>query len=227
MIGSLFKALKLFVLRKVADSKKVEAYVRKTVKKWADYSAWSIGTEVEIIGKENLPEGNCLFVGNHQGYLDIPLILSQIDKNIGFVAKKELINIPILSSWMKEIHCVFMDRENPREAIKSINEGVDFLKSGYSMVIFPEGTRSKSDKVGEFKKGSLKLGVKAEVPIVPITIQGTYKAFEDKNRIKPVKVKLHIDKPIYGKELSKEEQNNLSEIIRNKIVNNLDNLING
>jgi 1-acyl-sn-glycerol-3-phosphate acyltransferase len=112
--------------------------------------------------------------------------------------------------------CIFMDRENIRESIKSINQGAEYLREGYSMVIFPEGTRSKCSKISEFKKGSTKLGIKAEVPIVPITINGTYKCLEgNKNKFYGDDVKIVIHKPIYVQNLNKEEQANLAESIKN------------
>jgi 1-acyl-sn-glycerol-3-phosphate acyltransferase len=222
MIGTIFKTIPLAVLKKRGKLKEAESFVHNAAKHWAKYCIKSARAEIEVIGKENLPQGACLFVGNHQGYLDIPVVLSEFDRPIGFVAKKELLKAPILSMWMKEIHCVFMDRENVREAMKSINEAADFLRQGYSMVIFPEGTRSKGKKLREFKKGSLKLGIKAEVPIVPITISGTYKVFEEKNRIRTAKVKVIVDKPIDVKTLSKEQQNNLTEIIKAQIEKNLE-----
>jgi 1-acyl-sn-glycerol-3-phosphate acyltransferase len=218
LIGSLGKYVKLKLIRKYKGKEEAEEYAHITARKWANFCVKTIGADIEIIGMENLPQGNCLFVGNHQGYLDIPLLLSKFDKKLGFIAKKELQNAPILSQWMKAIHCIFMDRENPREAIKSINEGIEYLNQGYSLAIFPEGTRSKGGTVGEFKKGSMKLGLKSKAPIVPITIIGSYKAFEEKNRIKPAKVKLIIHKPIYAESLPKEEQNNLSQIIQDIVT---------
>ena len=86
------------------------------------------------------------------------------------------------------------------------------------MVIFPEGTRSKSSKIGEFKKGSTKLGIKAEVPIVPVTINGTYKCLEgNNNKFHGDNVKIVIHKPIYVQELNKVEQANLAESVKNII----------
>ncbi|EKN42049.1 1-acyl-sn-glycerol-3-phosphate acyltransferase, partial [Clostridium botulinum CFSAN001627] len=125
--------------------------------------------------------------------------------------------------WMKEMKCVFMDRQNVRAAVKTINEGVENLKNGYSMLIFPEGTRSRGENLGEFKKGSMKLGIKAGVPIVPIAINGTYNVLEANGRkIKAADVDLIICPPIYPNELSKEEQNNLSETIKDIIQKELE-----
>ena len=115
-----------------------------------------------------------------------------------------------------------MDRENPREALKAINQGAENLRSGYSMVIFPEGTRSKSHNIGEFKKGSLKMAIKAKVPIVPITIDGSYKIFEEHNGwLRKGEIKLTVGKPLYLDKLTSEEQKKLSEIVKMEIVKNL------
>jgi 1-acyl-sn-glycerol-3-phosphate acyltransferase len=222
MMKTAFQYVKFKHIKKYNTNQQAELYVDSVVNGWSKFVMKSINVDLDVIGKENLPKDSCLFVGNHQGYLDIPLLYSQLGGRIGFIAKKEMEKAPIMSDWMRELHCVFMDRDNPREAIKSINQGIEYIKQGYSMVIFPEGTRSKSDKVGEFKKGSMKLGLKGNAPIVPITICGSYKVFEQNNRIKTAKVRLIIDEPIDVKKLSKEEQNNLSEIIRDKIIKNLE-----
>lgn len=221
MIGCLGKYIKLLWLKRKGTVEKVEKYIYMCGKNWASFSIKTLGAEIYVEGKENIPEGSCLFVANHQGYLDIPVFLSIIDKPLGFIAKKELRGIPVLSNWMKELRCVFMDRDNVREAVKAISEGIDYLKAGHSMVIFPEGTRSKSSDVGEFKKGSMKFAVRANVPIVPVTINGTYKAFEECNRIRKCSVNISIGKPIFIDELTKEEQNNLSTLVRDIIKQKL------
>jgi 1-acyl-sn-glycerol-3-phosphate acyltransferase len=127
---------------------------------------------------------------------------------------------------MKQQHSVFMDREDPRASVRAILEGTENLKKGYCMAIYPEGTRSKGPEMGEFKKGAMKLALKAGVPIVPVTINGTYKMFEEQNgkKTKPVQVDLVISKPIDTKNLTKEEQNNLSDYIKGIIQANLDEL---
>lgn len=224
MVGLLFKKNNFKKVKKEKGIKAAEELVYNYAVKWAEFVINKVGMKVNIIGLENLPEGSCLYVGNHQSLLDIPVILAAIKKPMGFIAKKEMEKYTIISDWMKEIHCVFMDRSNVRESIKSINEGIENLKSGYSMVIFPEGTRSKGPSLGEFKKGSMKLGIKAEVPIIPIAIDGTYKCMEGnpKNKIKSAEVNLIINKPIDTSTLSREEQNNLAEKIKEIIEESLD-----
>lgn len=222
LVNAIFKMKKLNYIKKHKNQEEAEKYLNEQVKKWVNCMIKITGCKVNVEGKENLPRENCLFVSNHQGYADIPVIMNSVDRPIGFVAKKEIEKYTIISSWMKEIHCVFMDRSNLRESIKAINEGIEILKNGYSMVIFPEGTRSKGGPIAEFKKGSLKLGIKADIPIVPIAINGSYKLYEENNgKVVPAEVKIKICEPIYAKNLTKEEQNNLAEIVRDIIKENM------
>lgn len=193
-------------------------YLHKVTALWGRVCVKLSRSNVEVTGTDKLPEGNVLYVGNHQGYYDIPLLLGYLPKPKAFVAKIELAKIPALSLWMRQMGCLFLDRGNMKQSLKVILQGVAQLKSGETMVIFPEGTRSKSYSVGEFKKGSLKLGVKAGVPIVPITIMGSYEMFEEKNQFQKRDVKIIIHDPIFPGELAKEELANLSETVRNIII---------
>ncbi len=221
MIGTGIKALKIKYLKKFKGEEAADEYTNKILVKWANFTLNTMGVKLNVIGRENLLEEPCLFVSNHQSYFDVPSIISVLGKPVGFIAKKELEGIPVISYWMKQIKCIFMDRENIREAIKSINEGIAYLNEGYSMSIFPEGTRAKNGVLGEFKKGSLKLAVKPGVPIIPITIDGTYKAFEEKGKFRKAEANIIIHKPIYTKNLSKEDQNNIAEIVRDIIKESL------
>lgn len=209
--------------RALLISGKTEEHVQfayKEVSAWADWVMKSTGSTVNVYGLENLPkEGAMLFVSNHQSNFDIPLLLSSIPVPKGFIAKKELGNVPFIANWMKEINCLFMDRADMKQSMQIILEGIKLLRNGYSMVIFPEGTRSKGGPVGEFKSGSFKLATKAKVPIVPLTIDGTHKLFEsNNNRISSATVNLYIHKPIYTDKLSKEEVGELHNSVRDTII---------
>lgn len=223
MLYSFFLKLKLDYIVRTKSEEEGEEFINKCLVNWADFCLKRAGIRLKVTGLENLPKSNCLFVSNHQGYFDIPALVSGTRKGMGFIAKKEMESYIIINYWMKKIHCIFMDRENIRESMKSINEGAEYLKKGYNLGICPEGTRSKGKAVGEFKKGSMKLAIKSGVPVVPVAINGTYKAREaNGGAIKPADVTLVISKAIYPLELSKEEQSNLSEIVRDIIVNNIE-----
>ncbi|APM38354.1 lysophospholipid acyltransferase family protein [Clostridium kluyveri] len=220
MIYSLGKRSKLNKIRKTKSEEEAQNYINISLKKWADFILKLIGAQIELEGVENIPKSPCLFVSNHQGFLDIPIIVHSVDRTVGFIAKKEIIKFKLIAYWMKQIKCVFIDRKSIRESMKSINEAIQILKGGHSMVIFPEGTRSKGPRIGEFKKGSLKLALKAKVPIVPIAIDGSYKLREGNKYsiVKSAKVKVTICKPIYTDRLSKEELSDISNIVRQEIL---------
>ncbi len=181
------------------------------------------GSNVKVVGEENLPDDKAVvFVSNHQSNFDIPILLGYIEKSKGFIAKKELEKFPIMNKWMIHMKCVFIDRNNIREGLKAIKQGVEYLKMGYSTVLFPEGTRSKGEKLGEFKAGSLKLAVKSGVPIVPVTIKGSYKIMEANGSIiKPADVEIVISKPVETVNLTKEENNKLLQRLRDIISSKL------
>lgn len=216
MIFSFLLKLKLNYITKTKSSAEAEEYLNKWLIIWASFCLKRAGIEVTIQGKENLPEGNCLFVANHQGYFDIPALIFATNRGMGFIAKKEMLKYKFISYWMERIHCVFIDRENARESMVAINKGAEYLAKGFNIAVFPEGTRSKGPLIGEFKKGSMKLATKSGVPVVPVAINGTYKAREGNkgSAIKPAQVIITICKPVYVSELTKEEKANLSEIVK-------------
>lgn len=217
------KKFKFEALKKKMSDEEIDYYSFKEVEGLARQLVEATGSKVNLIGADNIPKESCVFVGNHQGNFDVLIMTGYIGKPIGFIAKKETEKLPGVNYWMRQMHCVFMDREDPRDSVRSIIQGTENLKKGYSMVIYPEGTRSHGREVGEFKKGAMKLATKAGVPIVPVTINGSYKIFESQNgkRTKAAQVDLIVSKPIYTKDLSKEEQNNLSDRIKDIIEENL------
>lgn len=221
MVWFRIKGFKYAYLKKFKNDDLASNYVQKAAYLWSEFTIKTIGIEVDLKGKENIPDGPCVFVGNHSSILDIPLILYTSNKKLGFVSKKEMLKVPVVGFWISRSGSVALDRDNPRSAIKTINDGIESLKKGYSLGIFPEGTRNKEGKVGPFKKGSLKLATKSKMPIVPVSIDRASRSFEDKREFLPNRISVIYDKPIYTSSLSKEEEINLSENIRTIIMNNL------
>ncbi|KNF08345.1 1-acyl-sn-glycerol-3-phosphate acyltransferase [Gottschalkia purinilytica] len=215
--------LRVKILDKSGNIAKRDEVVNRKVKKWAKSVLVLSGCEVNVIGEENVPEdGSVLFVSNHQGNFDIPILLTYIQKPKAFLAKSELKKLPMINKWMKYLNCIFLDRKNPRESIKAINNGVEILKEGYSLVVFPEGTRSKDGKLGEFKSGSLKLATKSGVPIVPVTIKGSNKIMEKGSLIiRPAKVEIIISPPIEVNDNQSKDTKELTEVARKAICENL------
>jgi 1-acyl-sn-glycerol-3-phosphate acyltransferase len=219
-VPSLIKAEKLECEGKMKEFNNI---VYKVTSSWARNLVKLSGTHVKVIGLENIPADiPVLFVGNHQGNFDIPVYMAYINRPFGFIAKIEIKKYPIISKWMKCMKCIFMDRQNIRQEVRAINEGIRYLKQGQSLVIFPEGTRSRGDKMGDFKAGSFKLAVKSCVPVIPVTIKGTYNIMEKRKFIiSPAYVEIIISKPVYTDNLSHEEIQMLPDKVMNIIKNNL------
>lgn len=210
VIVYMFKKQKLLKqvkkLEQDGKDQEVKEKIAPLVIDWAKYCVDVTGTQVEVTGIENVPtDRSVVYIGNHQGIFDIPLLLGYIPYQKAFIAKIEILKVPMISDWMKLMKCVFLARKNPRQSIEAIHQGIENVKNGYSMVIFPEGTRSKGGPVKEFKPGSFKLAFQSSADIVPVTIDGTWKIYEEHKRIKPAKIKLTIHPVVKTEGLSKEE----------------------
>lgn len=212
--------IKLSYLKK-RDKKAAERFAYKGVQDISRFVLKKSKTKVEVKGLENIPQKACVFVSNHQAIFDAFLLMAYIDKLTGFIAKKEIKKIPLIHRWLLENRTVYLDRDSIKDGIKAINEGVENILDGHSMIIFPEGTRSLSSEMGEFKKGSLKLATKANAPIVPVTIDGTYRVLEVGDKVTGNKVKITFHKPIFIDSLSKEEIKELTDVTHNIIEEEL------
>ncbi len=182
------------------------------------------GSTVQVTGAENIPtDGAVLFVANHQGHMDSVVIAGFIDKPKGFISIVEVLKIPILSAWMKQMKCVFLDRSDARQSSTCLTEAVETLKGGRSMVVFPEGRLSDSTQAGEFKRGWLRLAVKSGVPIVPVTLNGTYRILaKNGSRVTRAAVTCVISKPIETGRLKKEDEAAFVEQVRSTILSRLE-----
>ena len=165
--------------------------------------AWALslipipGGKITVKGREKiLAKGGVCFVSNHSGYFDIVMMLAYTGRPFCFIAKKEFLYVPFLNLWIFMLGGHFIDRKNVKNALRTINKGVQQLKAGGSMVIFPEGTRSKSGEVLPFHVGSIKLATQAGVVIVPVAIDGSYKVYERQNYVVSADVKITFLDPI-------------------------------
>ena len=188
----------------------------------------SLGVKLRVIYKnrKNINalerEKGIIFVCNHQSNLDIPVIVSALHIDVGFVAKKEMKSWPFFNIWMKRSKCVFLNRENPREGIKDIKEAVKVVKDGYPIVIFPEGERTLDGEILRFKKGSFKLATETNGIIVPLTLKGTFdiqKRGEWKMKRNQL-VTIIVGEPIYVASLANDEIKELSTKVREVIEEN-------
>lgn len=180
------------------------------------------GADITVIGHENIPKDQAvLYIGNHRSFFDILLTYVLCPDLTGYVAKKEMEPIPLLSIWMRYLHCLFLDRKDIKQGLKTILAAVDKVKSGISICIFPEGTRNKNEDeldMLSFHEGSFKIAAKAKCPIIPMAISNSADIFEAHfPTIHPAKVVVEYGKPIYPDELSKEDKKHIGEYTRNII----------
>ena len=203
VMPGLYKANRL---KREGRIQELDAYTSKQVGRWARSLLRVAGAKINVQGQENLMHTPAVYVSNHQGNFDVPIMLGCIGNPKPLMAKKELTKLPIIRDWMKHLRCIFVDRYNVRQAMNSLKEAGQLVEDGYSVVVFPEGTRSKGDQMGEFKNGAFRIAVKAGVPIVPIRINGSYKLMEaNGNLIGPANVDVTILPPVPTAGLSKEE----------------------
>ena len=168
---------------------------------------FTAGAKVDYIGEENIPKDTpVLYVGNHRSFFDIVLTYPRVPRPTGYIAKKEIEKVPLLRTWMRNLHCLFLDRNDVKAGLKTILEAIDKMKNGISICIFPEGTRNKvADTFLPFHEGSFKIAQKAGCPIVPITINNSSAILEDHfPKIKKAHVIIEYGKPVYISDLPAE-----------------------
>jgi 1-acyl-sn-glycerol-3-phosphate acyltransferase len=145
--------------------------------RWAKISIHLARLEVTVAGLERLDLARAyVFMPNHTSFLDILLVLAFIPHNFRFLVKEEFFSIPFLGLTVRSSGQIPLDRKNPRKGLRSIKQGADLLKKGVSIVVFPEGTRSRDGEVGEFKTTLFVLPIRTHIPVVPVLIEGTFQA---------------------------------------------------
>jgi len=185
---------------------------------WGRHMLYVAGARVEVTGLENLPgHDRICFVSNHQSYLDILLITGYIPKTIGYITKKELGRLPVFNLWMKASGCIFIDRRDVRQSLGALERGVENIRRGWPMLIFPEGTRSRGPGMGAFLPGSLKMAQRAGATIVPLTVNGTYRMFEENRRIQSGCISLRIHPPLEAAEFQDRKRSELADML-SKII---------
>jgi 1-acyl-sn-glycerol-3-phosphate acyltransferase len=211
--------LKKFKARKSRmDKAAYDELIHSEPQKWARGIMERTKSQVEVSGLQRLPGEPALLVSNHEGNFDIPVLLSTIPKPFGFISKEEVKKFPVIPVYMEEMNCVFLDRSDRRSAYKSIQDTVAKLKDGHSILIFPEGTRSKGGGLQEFKSGFMRIARDAEVPIVPIAISGTSEVMEkNNNQVKPGNIRVQVLEPFGKEELAATDAKAAISKVHNRI----------
>jgi 1-acyl-sn-glycerol-3-phosphate acyltransferase len=188
---------------------------------WSGFILWIFGISVTVKGEENLEPGtHYIYISNHASAFDIPAVVKGIPDDIRFVLKKELTRIPIWGWALKYGHYITIDRSNAREAVKSLDEAAVRIRNGASVILFAEGTRTRDGRMQPFKRGAFTLAVKAGVPIVPVTINNTFRILpKGKKVVRPSDIGLVIGKPFRTDTVTgREEEERLMENVREAVA---------
>ena len=192
--------------------------------------AFLSGCHVTVKGMENVPKDEAvLYIGNHRSYFDVVLTYARCPGLTSYMAKKEVARVPLLSTWMRFLHCLFLDRKDIKQGLKTILAAIDLIKNGISVCIFPEGTRSTGPEQTEllpFHEGSFKVATKTDCLIVPMAITNTSRIFEDHIPfVRSTDVVIEYGKPFRPSELTKEQKKGIGGytrgIIQEMVQNNL------
>ena len=207
-------------LKKQGDEAGARRIIDKYVHWWMKSLMKLAGCKVELKGLENIPKDRAVvFMPNHQGNYDVPITMVYLGAPPAMVAKIETQKIPMVRTWMELLDCIFIDREDPRQAIGAIRSAGEVLEKGHNIGAFPEGTRSRGDHMNPFKTGVFKIPFHAGAPIVPVVIDGSYKIMEaNHNLMRPGTVKLTVLPAIETKGMDRAAQKELPHIIEEMIA---------
>ena len=194
---------------------------------------WALGTigkicgvKLTVIGKENIPKDQAvLYVCNHRSYFDIILGYSIMPGLTGYISKDDLEKVPLLNIWMRRLYCLFLNRTDMKQGLKTILKAIEYIKQGVSICIFPEGTRNRGEEGSllEFKEGSFKIAENTGCPVIPMAISHTADVIlNHMPKVTPCHVTIEYGEPIYPKELPKEQKRALGAMTKGRIQEMLD-----
>jgi 1-acyl-sn-glycerol-3-phosphate acyltransferase len=177
------------------------------------------GMRVDVEGRENTPAGVCLFAANHTSNADAPAIVGAISRRLAIFGRKSLFDIPIVGLAFRLAKFVPVDRGNREAALASVKQAVEYIKTGSSFLVYPEGTRSPDGRMQRFKKGSFVMAIEAGIPIVPVACSGAHRIMKKKSLIiHPGKVTVRFGKPIDVSGYTVEQRNALAEKVHDAIA---------
>lgn len=190
---------------------------------WAASTLFFTGVRVKTVNLDVLTPGQpYIFAANHQSAFDILALLGKLKVQFRWLAKDSLFTIPLFGWAMKKTGYIPINRSNPKQAYQSLLQAAKKVNEGTSVLIFPEGTRQKTDRLGEFKKGGFILALKSQKPIVPVGIIGSAKVLpKNSYRITPGTIKLILGTPIPTAGIHTKDAEQLMEKVRQAIEENL------
>ncbi|MCR5215998.1 MAG: 1-acyl-sn-glycerol-3-phosphate acyltransferase [Lachnospiraceae bacterium] len=193
-----------------------DRFVQKFIKSVFRFVNGLVGVTIVAKGVENIPtDESVVYIGNHKSYFDILVSYLYFPNPTGFLAKQEMKRIPVIYRWMRYVKCLFINRADVKEGLKTILEAIDQVKNGTSLMIFPEGTRVRTEEMLPFHEGSFKVATKSGHKIVPVTLMNTAEVFEaHMPTFRKTKVLVEFGKPIVVSELEPEQKKFLGAYVQ-------------
>jgi 1-acyl-sn-glycerol-3-phosphate acyltransferase len=187
---------------------------------WSWLILTTSGIQTRVEGIENLdPRKTAIYCANHQSAMDIPILFVNLPVQFRFVAKQSLFNMPFMGWHLKRSGHIPVDRKRPRGAMRSLDAAAEKIRAGSSVILFPEGHRSRDGKIGPFKSGSFYLAIQSGVPIVPITLNGTRAVLKpDTYHVRAGQTKMIVHPPISTSKLTRQDVEALSGKVRAQII---------
>jgi len=181
------------------------------------------GIRLDVRGRDDLPPGPSLFLANHQSYSDPPALVACVPRDARLILKRELRKLPLLGLIMELGGFVFIDRKDRGQSIEGMRKAVKQLQQGESFLIYPEGTRTRTGELGPFKKGPFVMAIESGVPIIPVSVIGSYEIMPpDRFSIKSGTITIIFHAPIQTVGLSAADREQLSNQVREIIQRDLD-----
>ena len=190
---------------------------------WARCLLAVCGVRVRVHGAEHIPPGSiCVWTANHQSYLDIPVVFARLPADFRIMAKASLFRFPFLGWHLRRCGHMPVERDNPARAARSLLAAAAHVRRGTAVFIFPEGGRSPDGQLREFKTGAFLLAIKAETPVVPVTIHGTFAALPMHSwNVRPGFVDLVLHPPIPTAGMTSHSSDSLAAQVREVIARDL------
>lgn len=188
--------------------------------RWAPGLLWAGGAKLDVRGLDRVDFSKpCVFVVNHQSMLDIPVLFRALPVNLHFIAKKELFSVPFLGWYMTVSGMVPIDRRKTNEAIGVLKKSGARIAAGMNVIAFAEGTRSRTGAIGPFKKGAFMLAIEAQVPVVPVAIEGARDVLpSDGFSARPGVIRVELGEPIATAGMAPSDRGALMERAHAEVV---------
>ncbi len=186
---------------------------------WGPGLLWLAGAKLHVHGSSDLPKGApCIYYANHQSLYDIPALCPALPQALYFVAKKEILKVPVFGWGMWAIGMVFVDRSNPDRARISMQKAVKAIQKGKHILAFPEGTRSRSGELQGFKKGIIHVAKNGQIPMVPIAIVGSKEVLGHDGKLRKGVIHVRIGTSISAEQIGSMNIRELNDMAHRKLA---------